>query len=134
MPDIPPALEPTAPQQRPSPSLPARMFNIFAAPGEVFDSIKNTPPAHANWLVPALTLLAVSWIGAWLVFSDAAIRQHMRELSEKAIDQQIASQRMTQEQAEKAEKVADIVPIALAVAGPVVAAFATPFFLGLLLW
>jgi len=138
MPDIPPALEPAAPQQRPSPSLAARMFNVFAAPGEVFDSIKNTPPAHANWLVPALTLLVVSWLGAWLIFSDAAIRQQMRELSEKAIDQQIARQHMTETQAEEARKAAgkfaDLGPMLGAVVGPVVVAFVTPFLLGLLFW
>src|SRR5207244_11325261 len=107
MPDIPPTLAPAAPQQRPLQSLAGRMFNIFAAPGEVFDSIKNTPAAHANWLVPALTLLAVSWLGAWLVFSDAAIRQQVRELSEKAIDQQIAKQHMSEAQAEQARKTAE---------------------------
>jgi len=138
MPDIPPTTETPVSEPRPQQSLVARLLNILAAPGEVFASIRNAPPAHANWLVPAIILVAVSWLGAWLVFSDASIRQQLRELSEKAIEQQIARQHMPEAQAAKAreaaEKFADLGPILGGVAGPVIVAFVTPFFVGLLLW
>ncbi|HLP78356.1 MAG TPA: hypothetical protein VK327_15735, partial [Candidatus Paceibacterota bacterium] len=35
-------------------SLPARLLNIFAIPGEVFRDVKAAPRSLANWLVPVV--------------------------------------------------------------------------------
>ena len=37
-------------------SLAARLLNVFATPGDVFDDVKVAPASTANWLVPALLL------------------------------------------------------------------------------
>jgi len=134
----PPTIEqPAVPQEGPQ-SLGTRLLNVFAAPSEVFDSIKNTPPAHANWLVPALLLIVVSWIGAWLIFSQESVQQQMREAAEKAIDQQIARQHMSEQQAEQARQAAEkygaIGQTVGAAVAPIFTGFGTPFFLGLLFW
>src|SRR5205809_2490468 len=52
MTQTPPPLEPVISGNEPGPSLVGRMLNVFASPGEVFDSIKGKEPAQSNWLVP----------------------------------------------------------------------------------
>src|SRR5947209_7965349 len=47
-----------------STSLPARILNMFACPGEVFDEVVSGPIAPANWFVPAL-LVGLSTLLAW---------------------------------------------------------------------
>jgi hypothetical protein len=119
-------------------SLPARFLNVLVAPGEVFDQVKSSSPSAANWLVPALLLIAVSWLGASLVLSQDAFKRQISEYSEKAIEKQIARAHMTQAQADQAramgEKMAGISTVVSAVAGPVVMGFATPFVWGFFLW
>ncbi len=114
------------------------MLNIIAAPSDVFDEVKATVPSTANWLVPALLLIAVSWVGAWLIFSQEALRRQVSEYSEKAIEKQIEKSHMPKERADQArqmgEKMAGISTTVGGVAGPIVVAFATPFLWGLFLW
>src|SRR5947199_5373252 len=107
MAETPPSVEPTVSASEPRSSLASRLLNVFAAPGEVFDSIKNTAAAHSNWVAPALILLVVSWIGGALVFSQDSIKQQIRDTSEKAIEKQIAKQHMPEAQAEKMREAAE---------------------------
>jgi len=44
----------------PKMSLPARLLNVFAVPGEVFEDVKASVFCSSNWLIPALLFLAVS--------------------------------------------------------------------------
>jgi len=134
----PPVLEtgPQAPQ--PAMSLGARLFNVFATPGEVFEQIKNSRVSAANWVLPALLLIVVSWLGAWLVFSQDSIKQQVREITDQAIEKQVQKSHMSEQQAEQARavgaKFGSIGTIVSAVAAPVFAAFLTPFWWGLIIW
>jgi hypothetical protein len=132
-----PAPPPAAPPT-PATSLPGRLLNVFAAPGEVFAGIKTTPSSVANWLVPALLFMVLSWLSAGLIFSQPAIRQQISELSTKAIDRQVEKGKISGAQADQARAAAEKFgsvgyEIGAAVA-PVFAAFASPFFGGLILW
>jgi hypothetical protein len=132
-----PAPPPAAPPAPPT-SLPGRLLNVFAAPGEVFDGIKSTPPSVANWLVPAILFIVLSWLSAGLIFSQPAIRQQISELSTKAIDRQVEKGKISSTQAEQARAAAErfggIGYKIGAVVAPIFAAFASPFFGGLILW
>jgi hypothetical protein len=138
MPQTPPPLEPAPPSTEKEQSLVGRMLNIFAAPGDVFDSIKGKAPSHSNWLGPAVLLLIVSWLGAWLVLSSDALRQQMREASDKAIERQIKAQHMSEAQAEQtrqaAEKFGAIGQTVGYIGMPLIMAFVPPFVIGLMLW
>ena len=138
MPQTPSPLEPAVSSTEKEHSLAGRMLNIFAAPGEVFDSIKGKAPSHSNWLGPAVLLLVVSWLGAWLVLSQGALKQQMHEAADKAIERQIKAQHMSEAQAEQAreagEKYASIGQTVGYIAMPVMMAFLPPFVIGLLLW
>jgi hypothetical protein len=78
----------------PATSLAARLLNVFAMPGAVFEEVKATPPNPANWLVPGLLFCLVSAIGAVLLFSQSAIHQKLRA----QVDKQAATyERLVQE-------------------------------------
>lgn len=119
-------------------SLGARLFNVLATPGEVFDQIKSAKVSAANWVLPALIMIVVSWLGAWLVFSQDSIKQQVREITDQAIEKQIQKSHMSEQQAEQARavgaKFGNIGMMASAVAAPVFAGFVTPFWWGLILW
>jgi hypothetical protein len=132
-PEPPPAAPPTT-----ATSLPGRLLNVFAAPGEVFDEIKTAPPRTANWLVPAILLIVISWLSAGLIYSQPAIRQQLNDLANKAIDKQVEKGKLSNAQADQArqttEKLTGMSYTIGSVVGPVFGAFASPFWWGLILW
>jgi hypothetical protein len=132
-----PELQPEAPTPRTS-SVGSRLLNVFATPGDVFQEVKTTSDSPANWLVPALILIAVGWVSAWLVFSQDTIKHQLSEMTDQAIQKQIERTRMSEQQAEQTravgEKWAGIMGKVTAVLVPVFGGFITPFFWGLILW
>jgi hypothetical protein len=135
---IPPTPEPSGVLPAPATSLAGRLMNVFAAPGDVFSEVKTAAPSVANWLVPAILFMVLSWLSAALIFSQPAIRQQISELSTKAIDRQVEKGKLSGAQAEQAraaaEKFGRVGSEIGAVVGPVFAAFISPFFGGLILW
>ena len=131
---------PPAPESPPAlpTSLAGRLINVFAAPGEVFDEVKASAPSVANWLMPAILFMVLSWLSAGVIFSQPAIRQQISDLSTKAIDRQVEKGKISSAQAEQAraaaEKFGGVGYKIGAVVGPVFAAFTSPFFGGLILW
>jgi len=130
-----PAPEASSP---PSMSLGGRLVNVLATPGDVFQEVKHAGVSNANWLVPALILLAVSWMAAWLIFSQDSIMHQLGEITDRAIQQQIEQRNMSERQAEQAraigEKWAGISAKIGSALAPMVAGFVTPFLWGLILW
>lgn len=124
--------------QTPATSLAGKLFNVIAAPGEVFDEIKTAPHRAANWLTPAFLLIVLSWVSGWLIFSQPAIQQQMSDISNKAIDKQVEKGKLTSAQADQAraaaEKFGSMGYKIAAVVAPVFMAFITPFWGGLILW
>jgi hypothetical protein len=133
MPEPPPAAPPIS-----ATSLAGRLMNVFAAPGDVFGEVKTAAPSVANWLVPAILFMVLSWLSAALIYSQPAIRQQISELSTKAIDRQVEKGKLSSAQAEQAraaaEKFGRVGYEIGAVVAPIFAAFASPFFGGLILW
>jgi len=125
--------EPAAPKA-PRTSLFARLLNVFAVPGEVFDEVKTSPVSAGNWLVPALMLIAAGWLGAWLIYSQPAIQQRVREMNDQMIQKLVDKGTLTNEQAESQRQANEIGARIRPYLGPVFFAFLTPFFWGFLIW
>src|SRR5437867_2565772 len=89
--------------KRPSMSLAARLMNIFAVPGDVFEELKGSAPLVANWLVPTLVFALVGALSAIIIFSQPAIQQQLREQQAKAMDQKVKAGKITQAQADQAQ-------------------------------
>lgn len=91
-----------------------------------------------NWVLPALLIMLVGWIGSWLVLSQESIRHQTSQIQERALQQQVEKGKMTKEQLEAArptmEKFSEVSILAGAIAGPPLYAFAAPFWWGLVLW
>jgi len=91
-PGPPPIPESTVPPPRPPPmSFAARLLNVFATPGEVFEDVKAAPHSVANWLVPVVLLGVVSVIFAVIFVSQPVIKQELREQWGKMLEVQVSS-------------------------------------------
>ena len=128
-----------APPPVPQPlSLMDRLTGVFVSPGEVFDSLKTSPPAVINWLLPLVLFLLVSWVGAVIVFSNPAVQRQIQEIQEQAIQKQVEAGKITQQQADQivqmTGKYADIGAKAGAFIGPVFVAFLSVFGWGFAYW
>jgi hypothetical protein len=82
-------------------SLPARLLNIFAVPGDVFDEVKSAPFRVGNWLVPVLLASTIGVISALIVFSQPAVFQKLRERQVQKLDAGVKAGTITREQADK---------------------------------
>jgi len=88
--------------QKPTMSLPARLRNVFAVPGEVFTAVKSAPHLTSNWLVPAICSALIGVIAAFIIFSQPAVIQQLHEQQAKVMEQQVKAGKMTQAQADQA--------------------------------
>jgi hypothetical protein len=136
-PQLPSEPQPEAPPP-PTMSLWGRLLNVFATPADVFQEVKDAKVSTANWLVPALILIAVSWVSSLVIFSQPAINHQISEMTEQAVQKQVEKSQMSEQQAEQAramgEKWAGISAKIGAALVPVLYGFITPFFWGLIVW
>ena len=86
------------PEQTPNPSvnpdmppmsLGARLANVFAVPGDVFETVKAGSPSLANWLVPLLLSCLVGVVHTTLIFSQDVTLHQIQELQERSIQQKL---------------------------------------------
>ncbi len=132
----------TAPEIPPPPattSLIARLLNVFAMPGEVFEEVKATPPTTGNWLVPVLLNALVGAIAAIILMSQPAILQGIREKQEAQFQKMVEQGKMSQADADKAMVVAEkftgpTVMKITGVIGSVVFSFVAFFWWATVLW
>jgi hypothetical protein len=136
MPEAPPVSPPSPPARRTS--LAARLLNIFATPGEVFEEVKSARPATANWLVPLLLYGLVAAVSSVMIVSQPAMIQQIRERQEKFFDEQVKSGAKTREQADREMEVAEKYSIPAAKIGAGISgfflSFVTVFWWAFVLW
>jgi len=133
-----PPLEPP-PTAAPTTPLSGKLLNIFAAPGEVFEEIKATPPHVANWLVPVLISAIIGVLSTIIIFSQPAIIQQIREQQFKVYEDQVSAGKMTRAQADQIEAMSEKFsgPAIMMVSGSVGAVFTSfvrVFWWALVLW
>lgn len=78
------------------------MMNVFAIPGEVFDEIKTARAMAANWVVPVLIMCLVSSAAAFVIASQPAFQQKIREQQEQKLEQQVKAGKMSRQDADRA--------------------------------
>jgi len=83
-PELPADLPPRLPAETPTVTTPlARMLNVFAAPGAVFDEVRGTPPARSNWLLPAILSALVLALAALAFSASPEFQKQWRAQTEK---------------------------------------------------
>jgi hypothetical protein len=131
-------MEATETAKTPETSALTRMFNVLAAPGEVFAEIKERPVNHSNWVVPAIVWLVTGIASIFILFSQNWAMADIRKAQDKAMQEQVAQGKITQQQADQAMDVMKrFMPVIVKVGGTVlmvVYAFGLPFFWGFIIW
>src|SRR5579862_6825812 len=83
-------------------SLTDRLANVIAAPGEVFEELKNAPVRASNWLAPLILSCVATAIYIFVALSQGGVLRSIQEQQAKAMQKQIASGKITQAQADQA--------------------------------
>lgn len=106
----PPSTESTVDEQ-PSPpdgttapeamTLPGRLFNVYAAPGDVFESIRFAHGSHANWIAPTVLSALLGVIFSLVVLGQPDIAAGAFAGQEAALQKQVDAGKLAQEQADK---------------------------------
>jgi len=89
----------------PAMSLAARLLNVFAIPGEVFEVVRTSRVSVANWLVPALLSAAVGVFSVLVVVSQPALHEKLRgqlDQQAKVVQQQVKDGKLEQAEADRA--------------------------------
>lgn len=119
-------------------SVVGRMFNVLAAPGEVFADLKERPVRHANWVLPAILWTVIGSMAVLLLFSQDWAMAEIKRGQRKAMEAQVAAGKMTQAQMDQAmpmvEKFTAIGVKVGGTLGTMVMAFAVPFVWGFVIW
>jgi len=119
-----------------------KLVGVFSSPGELYDNVRQTPPTGSNWVIPTLILIVVGLVMAYVLTTNPTLSDQMTRMAseqmEKSLQKQIASGKLTQEQANQARDNMQ----AYGTKGPIIFSYATaligPFFLvfipGLIYW
>jgi hypothetical protein len=100
---------PPSPESKPAGAypLPTMLADVYAAPGDVFEYIKNAPVRAMTWLTPMILVAVMAIVYVLIAFSQPGVLQSMRDAREKAFQKQVAAGKMTQAQADGFEKMTE---------------------------
>jgi hypothetical protein len=120
-------------------SLTDRLTDVIAAPGEVFEEIKNTPVCASNWFAPLILSCIATVVYICLAFSQPDILRGMQEQRENAMQKKVAAGKLTQAQADQAAAMAEriVTPTFLKIFGAgaaILASVAGLFAMALAIW
>ena len=79
-----------------------KLMNVFTAPGELFDYVAKSEKQTGNWSLPLVISMIVSIVFVLVAFSQPPVQDQIKDQTEKAIQKNVASGKMTQEQADMA--------------------------------
>lgn len=85
-------------------SLAARLFNVYAAPGEVFEEVKASPTKVGNWLVPLVLSWLVGIVVVQVMFSQPTLREQIFAQQQQKLDDLVAQGKLTQAQADQGRR------------------------------
>jgi hypothetical protein len=135
MDEVPPVL-PVQPELAPPPrtSLLARLLNVFATPGAVFDEVKASPALVFNWLIPMLLAAVIGSVSAHLTFSQPTIRKQVLDLQSKQFDHLVTAGTMTRADADNMLTIFQKLMLPVATVGSAATGLLRAFWWAFLLW
>jgi hypothetical protein len=126
---------PPSAETRPKMSLAARLLNIFAVPGEVFNEIKTSPAALSNWLVPAFLAAIVGAISVLVVLSQPAVQKQLQERQTALLEKAAQAGKLSEQERQAAQKFPGPAAVkAFGITGAVAGSFINVMWWGALLW
>jgi Yip1 domain len=80
----------------PAMSLTARLMNVYATPGDVFEVVQqSTQPCVANWLVPVFLSCVVGILFTWVALSQPNVEQQIHEQQDQKLQKMVDSGKMS---------------------------------------
>jgi hypothetical protein len=143
MEELPPVLDsPPKPPPPPAMALAARLLNVFAIPGEVFEVVKAGRISIGNWILPMVLSGLIMGLTGIVIVSQPTLQKQMQERFEqqaKALQEQAKAGKIKQADADRTVAVtrAIIAPPVLRAffgAGGAVLGAARVFWWALVLW
>ena len=113
------------------------IMNVFAAPGDAFEGIRTSPARASVWVVPLIVIVLLSCGYTWIMFTNETIKSQFMETRREAMQQQVQSGKMTQQQADQASDQMEKAGGMMIAFGIVAVAIITPvmlFVIALILW
>jgi len=86
-----------------APSLGNTISDVFVAPSEVFQNLRNTAPSPILWVAPLIATLLIVVVSVIMLFTNESLKTEMKDTQSKAIQKRVDEGMLTQEQADKAE-------------------------------
>lgn len=119
-------------------SLGARLFNVIAAPGEVFSSVAAAPFRFVNWWCPALLVGLLVSVCALILFSQPVFIQQIREVQDREMQKMVDQGKMKPADMERAQAMMAGIGLVLikvgAVVGGVAGSLVGPAWWALIAW
>ncbi len=88
-----------------------KLTNVFAAPGELFDNVRDTPPTASNWLIPLAIFIVIAIAMQQIIFHNPALVDQLKvqitQKIDKQIDDQVKAGKLTPEQVPQAREQAE---------------------------
>src|SRR5437868_250958 len=97
-----PEIPPPTPEPPVRTSVAAKLLNVFASPGEVFEEVKRSPTNASNWLVPMLLAIVIGVTTVMIMFSNPEVVQRLREKQAKVFEDKVKAGQMSQKDADRA--------------------------------
>lgn len=120
---------------RPRMSLVARLLNVFAVPGQVFEELSAARAVVSNWLVPALLAALVGMVSAAVLLSQPAFQKQFQERQTRLIEQATKTGRLTAQERNLLEQMMrPAVLKAIGAAGAAIGSFGNVAWWGFVLW
>jgi hypothetical protein len=83
-----------------------RLTNIFAAPSELFDNVRNSASTPSNWVVPLIIFILIAFGMSQLTIRNPSLASQLKDQisqqAEKRFQEAIKNGKMTAEQADQA--------------------------------
>lgn len=95
-------------------SLLARLLNVFAIPGHVFDELAVTRASFGNWLVPLIITSLIGGFSVLVLYSQPSFQDQIHKLEDKMhkqqsqyLDDRVKSGQMTRDEANQTQALVD---------------------------
>jgi hypothetical protein len=110
--DIPPVLGPKPAPVPPRPASPlfARLLNVFAIPGHVFEEVRVSRHSVGNWVIPTLLCCVVLAVSGYVVLSTPTMQKNVAGLRERqatTLGEAVKAGKITQAEVDQSLKIMD---------------------------
>lgn len=83
-----------------------KLTNIFAAPGDLYENVRDTGPTMSNWIVPMILFIIIAFVTSQITIRNPSLGSQLKDQitqrAEKQFQESIQSGKMTPEQADQA--------------------------------